>query len=133
MLHHRHEASAYLGLIAVADGLDQKIAQRFALELELSENVEYPAAEGPTGLLQLVQELAINITFAGFLGHQVPEVTNLGLADTGNNQLISQAARIPLSEGRYWIVVVPSVGTNPLFPSNLPLHLSILMHSKSIL
>ena len=81
VLHDRREAGAHLGLIAVADGLDQQIAQRLALELELAEHVEDLAAEGLAGLLQLLQQLAIDVAFAGLLGHQVPEVADLGLAD----------------------------------------------------
>ena len=39
------EAGAHLGLVAVADGLDQQVAQRLALELQLAEHVEDLAAE----------------------------------------------------------------------------------------
>ena len=78
---HCREAGTHFGLVAVADGLDQQIAQRLALELELAEHVEDLAAEGLAGLLQLLQQLAVDIAFAGFLGHQVPEVADFGLAD----------------------------------------------------
>ena len=75
------QAGAHLGLIAVADGLDQQVAQRLALELELAEHVEHLAAERLARLLQLLQQLAVDIAFAGLLGHQVPQVADLGLAD----------------------------------------------------
>ena len=81
VLQHRRQAGTHLGLIAVADRLDQKIAQRFALELELAEHIEHLAAEGLTGLLQLIQQLAINVAFAGLFGHQVPKMAHLSLAD----------------------------------------------------
>jgi hypothetical protein len=35
----------HLGLVAVADGLDEQLAQRLALELELAEHVEDLPAE----------------------------------------------------------------------------------------
>ena len=77
----RRQAGAHLGLVAVADGLDQQLAQRPALELELAEHVEDLAAERLAGLLQLLQQRAIDVALAGLLGDQVPEVADLGLAD----------------------------------------------------
>ena len=52
-----------------------------ALELELAEHVEDLAAEGLAGLLQLLQQRAVDVALAGLLGHQVPQVADLGLAD----------------------------------------------------
>ena len=81
VLDDRGQAGAHLGLVAVADGLDQQLAQRAALELELAEHVEDLAAQRLARLLELFQQLAIDVAFAGLLGHQVPEVADLGLAD----------------------------------------------------
>jgi hypothetical protein len=39
------------------------------------------AAERLSRLLQLIQQLAIDVAFASFVCHQVPEVAHLGLAD----------------------------------------------------
>ena len=81
VVQHGRQAGAHLGLIAVADRLDQQIAQGLALELQLAEHVEDLAAEGLAGLLQLLQQPAVDVAFAGLLGHQVPQVAHLGLAD----------------------------------------------------
>ena len=81
VIQHRRQAGTHLGLIAVADRLDQQVTQRFALELELAEHVEHLAAEGLAGLLQLLQQLAIDVAFAGLFGHQVPQVAHFGLTD----------------------------------------------------
>ena len=75
------QAGAHLGLIAVADRLDQQLAQRPALELKLAEHVEDLAAERLARLLQLFQQPAIDVAFARLLGDQVPQVADLGLAD----------------------------------------------------
>ena len=75
------QAGAHLGLVAVADGLDQQFAQRTPLELELAEHVEDLAAERLARLFELLQQPAIDVAFAGLVRHQVPEVADLGLAD----------------------------------------------------
>ena len=94
--HHCREAGAHLRLIAVADGLDQKVAQRLTFELELAEHVEHLAAQGFARLLQLLQQLPIDVALAGLLGHQIPEVTHLGLADAVDpSEPLFQAIRIP--------------------------------------
>src|SRR5208283_1040342 len=80
VFQHRRQASAHFGLIPVAYCLDQKIAKRLTLELELSENIEYLAPQGLTRLLKFIQQLAVNIPFAGLFCHQVPEMTHFGLA-----------------------------------------------------
>ena len=75
------QPGAHLGLVAVADRLDQQVAQRPALELELAEHVEDLAAERLARLLELLQQLAVDVALAGLLGDEVPEVADLGLAD----------------------------------------------------
>ena len=67
--------------LAIADRLDQELAQGLPLELELAEYVEDLAAQGLARLFQFFQQLAINVAFAGLLRHQVPEVADLVLAD----------------------------------------------------
>ena len=90
------EAGAHLGLVAVADGLDQQVAQRPALELELAEHVEDLAAERLARLLELLQQRAIDVALAGLLGHQVPEVADLGLADAVDAaEALLEAVRVP--------------------------------------
>ena len=59
----------------------KQIAQRSALELELAEHVEDLAAQRLARLLKLLKQRAVNVAFSGLLGHQVPEVADLGLAD----------------------------------------------------
>ena len=51
------------------------------LELELAEHVEDLAAERLARLLELLQQLAVDIALARLVGHQVPQVADLGLAD----------------------------------------------------
>ena len=82
VIQHRCQACPNLRLVTVSDRLDQQIPQRFALELKFAENVEYLAAEGLAGLLQLFQKPVIYIPFAGLFGHQVPQMAHFGLADT---------------------------------------------------
>ena len=81
VLHALWSAGRAPRLFAVADGLDQQIAQRFALELELAKDIEHLAAQRLARLLQLFQQLPIDIALAGLLGHQVPEMADFGLAD----------------------------------------------------
>ena len=96
VLDDRGQARAHLGLIAVADGLDQQLAQRPALELQLAEHVEDLAAERLAGLLQLLEQLAVDVAFAGLLGDQVPEMADLGLADAVDAaEPLLEAVRVP--------------------------------------
>ena len=63
----------------VTDRIDS-ITQRAALEVQPAEHIEHPAAQRVAGLLQLVEQLAVDIAFAGLVGHQVPQMADLGLA-----------------------------------------------------
>ena len=75
------EPCPHLGLLAVADGVEQQLAQRPPLELKLSEDIEHLAAEGLTGLLQLLQEAPVDVSFARVVGDQIPQVADLRLPD----------------------------------------------------
>src|SRR5439155_438121 len=82
VLDYLHEASADLGPLAVAHRLDQQISKWFAFELKLAEDVENLAPERLSSFLQLVQQRAIDVSLAGFLGDEVPEMADLGLTDS---------------------------------------------------
>src|SRR3990172_3421418 len=82
VFHHLHEAGPSLRLFPVSDRLNQEIAQRPSFELELAQHVEYLATERLTCLFQLLQQPSVYVSFAGFLGNQVPEVAHFGLADS---------------------------------------------------
>src|SRR5207244_8072766 len=73
------ESGAHLRALAVANRLQQQLAQWPTLELEFAEDVEDLATEGLAGLFELVEQGAVHIAFAGLLGHQVPEVANFRL------------------------------------------------------
>ncbi|OQB38220.1 MAG: hypothetical protein BWY09_01407 [Candidatus Hydrogenedentes bacterium ADurb.Bin179] len=90
------QAGPHFGLVAVADGRDEQVAQRLAFKLEFAEHIEDLAAEGGPGLLQFVQEAAVDIAFAGFIGDQVPQVADLGLADAVDAaEALFDAVRVP--------------------------------------
>ena len=90
------QPGAHLGPVAVADRLDQQVAQRPALELELAEHVEDLAAERLAGLFELLQQRAIDVALAGLLGHQVPQVADLGLADAVDAaEALLEPVRVP--------------------------------------
>ena len=81
ILDDRRQLGAHVGLLAVADGLDQQVAQRAAVELQFAEHVENLAAERLAGLLQLFEQALVDVALARVGGDQVPEVADLGLAD----------------------------------------------------
>ena len=66
------EARAHLRLFAVADGVEQQVAQGLPLELQLPEHVEHLAAERLPGLFQLLQQPPVDVAFAGLVGDQIP-------------------------------------------------------------
>jgi hypothetical protein len=69
VVKHRREPSPHLGLITVANGLDEQVAQGASLELELAEDVEHLTAERLARLFEFLQQLAIDVAFACFVGH----------------------------------------------------------------
>ena len=48
------QAGADIGSLAVADSVDEQFAQRLALKLELAQHIEDLAAQGGTGLFELL-------------------------------------------------------------------------------
>ena len=58
-----------------------RIAQRAPVELQLPEHVEHLTAEGLPGLLQLLQQPPVDVALPRVVGHEVPQMTDLGLAD----------------------------------------------------
>ena len=72
VLDHLREAGADVGLVAVADRLDQELAQWSALELHLAQHIEDLAAEGGARFLELREEGAVDVALAGFVGDEIP-------------------------------------------------------------
>jgi hypothetical protein len=71
------QPSSHLGIVAVANGLYQQVAQ-WLLHEDLAQHVEDLAAQCLAFLLQLVEEPLKNVALAGLGSHQVPEVADLG-------------------------------------------------------
>ena len=91
------EPLAHLGLVAVADRLEQQAAQRRVLEDALvGEHVEDLVAERLALLLELVEQALEHLALAGLVGHQVPEVADLGLPDAVDApEALLDAVRVP--------------------------------------
>ena len=84
-----------LGLVAVADRLDQQVAQRVALE-QLAEHVVDLAAERRARLFQLLEQAAVDLALARVGGAEVPQVADLGLADAVDAaEALLQPVRVP--------------------------------------
>ena len=66
--------------IAVPDRIDEQIPQANLTE-KLTEDVEYCPAKGGAFFLQLGKQTAVDLSLAGFLGQEVPEVADLRLSD----------------------------------------------------
>ena len=81
MVDRRVQSRAHLGLLAVPDRVDQQLAQRPPLELQLAEHVEDLPAQRLPRLLQLFEQPPVDVSLAGLLRHEVPEMADLGLAD----------------------------------------------------
>ncbi|MNZ54650.1 hypothetical protein D3C78_725570 [compost metagenome] len=81
--------------ITVADGFDQQILEGDVVE-GLAEHIEDLAAERLLLDFQLFEQLLEHRAFAGFLGDDVPQVADLGLADTVDTaETLLQAIRVP--------------------------------------
>jgi len=74
------QPGSHFGLIAVADGLQQQILQTGFLE-DFAQDVEHAPVQGFALDFDLLQQPVVDVAFAGFLGDQVPQVTNFGLVD----------------------------------------------------
>ena len=93
------DLSEQLGLrlrpVAVADRIDQEVAQRLALE-QFAEHVVDLAAKRLARLLQLLQQAAIDLALARVGGAEVPKVADLGLADAMDAaEPLLQPVRVP--------------------------------------
>ena len=90
------EAGAHLRLLAVADGVDEQLAQRPAVELHFAEHIINLAAEGLAGLLQFFEQALVDVALAGFGGDEIPEVADLGLADAVDTaEALLEAVGVP--------------------------------------
>ena len=90
------EARPHLRLLAVADGIEQQVAQRLAFEHELPEHVEHLTAKRLPSLLQLLQQPPINVALAGLVRYQIPQMTDLRLADpVDTTEALLQPIRVP--------------------------------------
>jgi hypothetical protein len=64
--------------------------------MQFTQDIEDASAEGLAGLVELFEEAPVNVALARFLGHKVPEVAHLGLADAMNApKALLNAIRVP--------------------------------------
>ena len=78
--HRPVEPRLHLGIVAVADGVHEHLAQGLLVE-EPPEHVVDLAAQRLALDLELLQEPHIHVALAGVLGDEVPQVADLALAD----------------------------------------------------
>lgn len=98
VFQHGCQARPHFRLIPVTDSLDQEIPKHSAFELEFAKGAEHLASERLTGLLQLLQELMIEIAFAGLISHQVPPGDGHTYSRFGSLGELLKKARVPLVE-----------------------------------
>ena len=72
-----------LGIIALADGSNEDVAQRGLLK-DCAEDIKNGSAERGAFIFQLFKEAEVNVTLAGVMGNEIPEVADLALADAVN-------------------------------------------------
>ena len=90
--------------------LDEQIAERLTLELQLAQDVEDLTTQGATRLLELIQEGLVDFAFAGVDRDEIPKVADLPLADTvDSTEALFETVRIPRQ------VVQSSCGKSPLY------------------
>src|SRR5260221_535933 len=82
-VHFTEKLRLLLGPVAITDRVDQQVSEGVSLE-QLAEHVIDFAAQRSPRFLELLEEPAIHLAFAGVGGAQVPEMANLGLADAMN-------------------------------------------------
>jgi hypothetical protein len=70
-----------LGAVTETDRLDEELTQRLALEGQLAEHVEDGPAQGLNLDGDLLEQASVDVTLAGPVSDEVPEVAGLGLAD----------------------------------------------------
>ena len=84
-----------LGLIAVADGLNEQVLQTGVAE-HLSEHVVDPAVERLALVFELFQQSPVDVAFTSLGRHEVPHVADLGLANTVHAaEALLDAVRVP--------------------------------------
>ncbi len=66
--------------VSVADGFDEQRAQGLIAK-HLAQHIKHLSAQGASFLLQLGKQARVDIALARLRGHQIPEVTDLGLPD----------------------------------------------------
>src|ERR1035437_5031206 len=82
---HAASRSLYFSwTLAITDRLNQQIPQRLSAELDFTQNVKHLTMQCLTGLIELFQQRPVNVSFAGLVGDQVPEMADLCLPDTVN-------------------------------------------------
>ncbi len=90
------ETGAHSGTVAVADRVDQQIAQRPAVELKFAQHVEDLPAERLARFFEFVEQAAVHVAFARLDRHQVPQVTHVGLPDAVDApKPLLDAVRVP--------------------------------------
>ena len=90
------ESRAHLRLIAVADRLDQEVAQRAPIELKFAEYIEDLATERATCFFQLLEQPAIDVALTSLRRHQIPQEADLLLANAVDTaKTLLDAVRIP--------------------------------------
>ena len=84
-----------LGLLTVADRLDEQIAQFHPLK-QATQHVIHSAAESMSRGFELLEQPGVNLALAGVLRDQVPQVTHFCLADTVDApEALLQPVRVP--------------------------------------
>ena len=95
-IHHLIEPRPRFGQVAVADGLDEQIAQAALVEGHLAEDVEHLAAQGAAFLLQLFKQALVDRALARLAGDEVPQMADLRLADAVDAaKALFQAVGVP--------------------------------------
>lgn len=95
VVDHQLEPLLYLRLLTVADGVDEELPQALAAK-RLAEHVEDLVAKSFALLLELLEQPLEHFAFAGVLGHEVPQVAHLGLADAVHAaEPLLDAVRVP--------------------------------------
>ena len=94
------EAITNLRLVAVTDGLEQQFPEGAGSavvdKLEFAQHVEHLPTQRLTRLFEFLQQAAVDVAFAGFLGYQVPQMADFGLTDAVDTaKALFQTIRIP--------------------------------------
>jgi len=96
IVHDARQAGAHFRLFAVTDGLDQQVFEGAAFEMQFTQHIKDSPAKGLARLVELFEEAAVNVALARLLGHEIPEVAHLRLADAMNApKALFNTIRIP--------------------------------------